>query len=71
MRTRCHSRQELTRAAEVIRKFIVSMLDSWSRSGGVQAVCGEILRKCYIQKIGTHDVIASRLHLSVSTIIDI
>ncbi|HEY8529792.1 MAG TPA: ATP-binding protein [Paenibacillaceae bacterium] len=67
MRMRCHSRQELAKAAETIRKLVVSLLETWSRSNGAQAVCGQILHLCYIRKIGTHETIAARLNLSLST----
>jgi hypothetical protein len=67
MQMRCHSRQELMKAAATVRNFIHSVLNTWSEDGSSFSLYGEILRLCYIQKIGTHDLIAHRLNLSMST----
>lgn len=67
MQTRSHSRQTLARAAAAVRKFVAGTLDGWVKGQGASAVYGEILRLFYIQRIGTHERIATRLNLSLST----
>lgn len=67
LKTLCHSREELAEGAETIRKFIISVLDAWTKRNEEHALFGEILRLFYIQKAGTHETIAMRLNLSVST----
>lgn len=67
LQSRCHSRQELHRAAEALRRFLSATIDRWASGSGAAPLCGEILNLRYVKRAGTHERIADRLNLSLST----
>ena len=67
LQVRCQFEEELMKAAETVRHFIIMTIDSWSDRTSASYVYGEIIRLCYINKFGTHETIATLLNLSIST----
>ncbi|MFY0543906.1 hypothetical protein [Brevibacillus sp. H7] len=44
MRTRCHTRQELMKAADTVRTFFHTTINTWSEEAASSCLFGEILR---------------------------